>query len=169
MFSASDAWHLLEGASLILDFISADSGESIHLPRHIAKMTESSQQATTPKSLFVQQYLDSTVLLTTTQRPDEISLVARLCAEAMAFFKTLVKRLKAPDPVPGFSDGDIVNIHNSYQQLVLWADGYGIPGGDLDEVFARSSLARHATLEILISLSQTLVEGTQRSSKTTFN
>jgi hypothetical protein len=47
-------------------------------------------------------------------------------------------------------------LENCYSSLILWAHGYGVADGNLDELLKKSRLLQSMTLEPLVRISETL-------------
>ncbi|KAF4474657.1 Ankyrin repeat [Fusarium agapanthi] len=87
---------------------------------------------------------------------EDKSVTARLCDAALRFYKELLrhvsKQLDVPRPVR-------MSLQRTYSLMVLWSDGYGVREGDLDDILAKSRNIRRATLKILSSIANILLDG----------
>jgi hypothetical protein len=77
------------------------------------------------------------------------SLVTRLCTDVVGIAKETLHSL--PETIPKKLRK---NLERSCSSIVLWADGYGIQEGRLDETLAKSRASRESTLKILSSISR---------------
>lgn len=57
---------------------------------------------------------------------------------------------------PSIERSTVVSLERSHGYLVLWADGYGVENGQLDNSLNRSRRARQSTVRLLMSVCQTL-------------
>lgn len=89
------------------------------------------------------------------QPREDRSLSSRLCEECVKTFRSILKELRRIDYLP-----KVVcrSLERSGASLILWADGHGILQGDLDDVLKKSRFLRKSILELLISISQTLID-----------
>ena len=107
---------------------------------------------------LVLHFLDTAALAEKPESAGDRSLVARLCAESITVFQVIVKHLLSAKEEGEEAAKTHTSLQRSFSRLKLWSDGYGIAGGELDAIFAKSQYARRATLPILASIGRTLVE-----------
>jgi hypothetical protein len=89
---------------------------------------------------------------------NEPSVTSRIVSESSSVFKVVLQHAAAPDSK--VSPGTRRNLEESYSRLVLWADGYGVKDGAIDDVVAASRSLRRAVTELMVSISKTLSNGT---------
>ncbi|KAF5560729.1 ankyrin repeat [Fusarium phyllophilum] len=83
------------------------------------------------------------------------SVTARLCDAALRFYKELLRHVSKHLDVPKLVR---MSLQRTYSLMVLWSDGYGVREGDLDDILAKSRNIRRATLKILSSIANTLLD-----------
>lgn len=86
---------------------------------------------------------------------DDQPLVSHLYAVCSDFYAELVSQIGADqktDPTL------LLRLQRSHSYLILWADGYGVAQGQLDSSLDRSRRAKQSTINLLISICQTLTK-----------
>ncbi|KAK3988277.1 hypothetical protein QBC44DRAFT_329775 [Cladorrhinum sp. PSN332] len=87
---------------------------------------------------------------------DNSSVAVRLVSEDLKCLKIVLKHVGLPDSeVPAAMRK---GLEQCYSRLVLWADGYGVEQGELNEAMARSRSLRRAITEILVSIGRTVLD-----------
>ncbi|KAJ4136362.1 hypothetical protein NW768_003974 [Fusarium equiseti] len=105
----------------------------------------------------IRLFLDALAVLD--EKPlDEESIVARLCSLLLIVFRDIIQKftdskLHADEKVPVS-----ISLQRSLDRLKLWSDGYRICAGDQDVNFIKSRRLRRAAIEVLVSISDTLLE-----------
>ncbi|EEA19671.1 hypothetical protein TMatcc_009813 [Talaromyces marneffei ATCC 18224] len=85
--------------------------------------------------------------------PKKRNIIADLYTECTKFYLMLLKRASLDRDLPQHI---YRGLESSYSSLVLWAQGYGVADGNLDELLKKSRLLQSMTLEPLIQISETL-------------
>jgi hypothetical protein len=108
-------------------------------------------------ALDIRQYLETLEQNVHCERPDELSLPARLCSESLGFFQEVLHLVSDINdrllPRP-----ERISLERSFGQFKLWSDGFGVSNGELDSVLHRSKRLRRDVLKLLRSIAVTLIE-----------
>ncbi|QPC61944.1 hypothetical protein HYE67_004175 [Fusarium culmorum] len=108
-------------------------------------------------ALKVQLFLDALAALG--ERPvEEGSLIARLCSSLIIVFGDTIQNLGSTKVSKQDRPSASLSLQRSFDRLRLWSDNYGICAGEQDTNFSKSRRLRHATTEILTSISDTVLE-----------
>ncbi|KAF5618430.1 ankyrin repeat [Fusarium sp. NRRL 25303] len=86
---------------------------------------------------------------------EDKSVTARLCDAVLGFYKELLRHVSKQLDVPKLVR---MSLQRTYSLMVLWSDGYGVREGDLDDILAKSRNIRQATLKILSSIANVLLD-----------
>ncbi len=89
---------------------------------------------------------------TPSYEPD--GLISRLLATAHGLYFFLLGKLKPVLPTAEFRA-----LEREHDRLQLWADGYAVESGNLDNTLADATRMRHSTVRILVSICRTLANG----------
>ncbi|KAI1057224.1 hypothetical protein LB507_001649, partial [Fusarium sp. FIESC RH6] len=105
----------------------------------------------------VRLFLDALAVLN--ERPlDEESIVARLCSLLLVVFRDIIQKLTDSKFLADGKAPVSISLQRSLDRLRLWSDGYRICAGDQDVNFIKSRRLRRTTIEVLVSISDTLLE-----------
>ncbi|KAJ4024436.1 hypothetical protein NW766_000672 [Fusarium irregulare] len=105
----------------------------------------------------VRLFLDALAVLN--ERPlDEESIVARLCSLLLVVFRDIIQKLTDSKLHTDGKAPVSISLQRSLDRLRLWSDGYRICAGDQDVNFIKSRRLRRTTIEVLVSISDTLLE-----------
>ncbi|CAG7565685.1 unnamed protein product [Fusarium equiseti] len=88
----------------------------------------------------------------------EESIVARLCSLLLVVFRDIIQKLTDSNLHADEKAPVCISLQRSFDRLKLWSDGYRICAGDQDVNFIKSGRLRHATIEVLASISDALLE-----------
>ncbi|KAI4593857.1 hypothetical protein KJ359_008898 [Pestalotiopsis sp. 9143b] len=86
---------------------------------------------------------------------DDQPLVSHLYAVCSDFYAELVSQIGADQKT---DPSLLLRLQRSHSYLILWADGYGVAQGQLDSSLDRSRRAKQSTINLLISICQTLTK-----------
>ena len=89
-----------------------------------------------------------------TEAPEGIT--SRLYRGCVNLFKAILKESSAHERI---TSDDRCRLENCYSAIVLWADGYGMNDGRLDELMAKSRSLRQLTWRALSRISRGLLDG----------
>ena len=105
----------------------------------------------------VRLFLDALAVLD--EKPlDEESIVVRLCSLLLVVFRDLIQKFTDSKLQPDEKAPISISLQRSLDRLKLWTDGYRICAGDQDVNFIKSRRLKRATIEVLVSISDTLLE-----------
>ncbi|WQF83671.1 hypothetical protein CDEST_08685 [Colletotrichum destructivum] len=91
------------------------------------------------------------------QPREDRSFASRLCEECVKTFRSILKDL--PSSSNHLPKDICRSLERSGGSLILWADGHGILCGNLDDALRTSRFLRKTILDLLINVSQTLIDG----------
>lgn len=85
------------------------------------------------------------------------NIIADLYTECTKLYSVILKRVSLDRDIPQHI---YRGLESSYSSLILWAQGYGVADGNLDDLLKKSRLLQSMTLEPLIRISKTLRNST---------
>jgi hypothetical protein len=86
---------------------------------------------------------------------DEKPPVSHLFTVCSEFYAEIVAQLSANSAT---ERGLLLKLQRSHSYLILWADGYGVTEGHLDASLDKSRRVKRSTINLLISICQTLTK-----------
>lgn len=105
----------------------------------------------------VRLFLDALAVLD--EKPlDEESIVARLCSLLLVVFRDIIQKFTDSKVHTDKKAPVSISLQRSLDRLKLWSDGYRICAGHQDVNFIKSGRLRRATIEVLVSISDALLE-----------
>ncbi|KAF3352608.1 hypothetical protein VDGD_03438 [Verticillium dahliae] len=84
------------------------------------------------------------------------SVTSRLCIEVVRAFRSVLRRVKSHKDLPRSLSH---RLDKSCGSLTLWAAGYGVREGELDDALAKSRSLRRSISELLVSIGKAVSEG----------
>ena len=86
------------------------------------------------------------------------SIVARLCPLLFVVFRDIIQKFRNSRLHDDQKMPTSISLQRSVERLRLWSDGYQICAGGQDINFISSGRLKRATIEVLVSISDTLLE-----------
>ncbi|KAG7104462.1 Zinc finger transcription factor ace1 like protein [Verticillium longisporum] len=86
---------------------------------------------------------------------DSKSVTSRLCIEVVRAFRSVLRRVKSRKDLPRSLSH---RLDKSCGSLTLWAAGYGVREGELDDALAKSRSLRRSISELLLSIGKAVSE-----------
>ncbi|KAH6703840.1 hypothetical protein EV126DRAFT_508381 [Verticillium dahliae] len=83
------------------------------------------------------------------------SVTSRLCIEVVRAFRSVLRRVKSRKDLPRSLSH---RLDKSCGSLTLWAAGYGVREGELDDALAKSRSLRRSIYELLVSIGKAVSE-----------